>query len=710
MKFLKIIFIGILLLLTNTICQSKLPIVFSDKENMMNIGNSLQIMEDKTNRLSVSEVLNMTGFSESHQDVPNLGVSKSSYWIKFQLVNQTVEQKLILELQQPLMDEAELYSISKNGNFIKQRIAEDLPFYKRRYKQPNYLFELNIVPNDTAFYLMKVKSGEQILLPMKIGTCEKILEELDTKDLIFGLYAGIILVMFFYNLFIYLTTLDKSYLYYIIYTACVGLTQANLLGYCFKYLWPDFTWLANQSSYLLPALVGFALTLFVISFLQTKKYTPRLHKGLFILTGIYVLCILLAFAGLYDVSYKLVQLDGMATALYLIFIAIIIAGKGYKPAKFFLLAWFIFLTGVCFFAMKDFGILPYNTFTIYTMPAGSAFEVMLLSFALADRINVLKKEKEASQTQALVALQENERIITEQNVMLESKVKERTFELETSNTNLKETQSQLVNAEKMASLGQLTAGIAHEINNPLNFVMANIKPLKNDVDDIFSLLTKYGDIKNADNLEEKLKEINDFKEKNDTNYLFTEINKLLKGIDDGAYRTAEIVKGLKVFSHLGETDLKQTNIIEGLDSTLVILNSNINSGKIKVVKEYDPKFPEIYCLGGQINQVFMNILNNSIHALAEKKDGKQENIIAIKTYSENNNAIIRIKDNGCGIPDKIKDKIFDPFFSTKAVGSGTGLGLSIVYNIIKSHNGAIIVESGQGKGTEFIIYLPISKS
>lgn len=710
MKFLTTIFTGIFLLLVNNMYSLKSPIIFSDNEKIIDIGNAIQILEDKTNNLSVFEALYSKQFIESTQNVPNLGISKSSFWIKFQVFNQTNEQKLVLELQQPLMDEAELFAILKDGSFIKQRISKDIPFYKRKYQQPNYIFDLNTPLKDTCIYLMKVRSGEQILLPMKIGTLEEISEELDINDLLFGIYTGVILVMFFYNLFIYLTTFDKNYLYYVIYTACVGLTQANLLGYCFKYLWPNFIWLANYSSYLLPAFVGFSLSVFVMAFLQTKNNIPKLHRGLYIFNGIYIVGILLAFAGIYDVSYKLVQVAGMGTAMYLLFISIILSRKGHKPAKFFLLAWSIFLIGVCFFAMKDFGILPYNNFTVYTMPAGSAMEVILLSFALADRINILKKEKEESQELVLRTLQENARIITEQNSLLESKVKERTSELETTNKNLKDTQSQLVNAEKMASLGQLTAGIAHEINNPINFVISNIKPLKNDISDIFSLLDKYSDIKSAENINEKLKEINDFRKKTDSNYLFTEINSLLKGIDEGAHRTAEIVRGLKTFARLDETDLKESDVLEGLDSTLVMLNSNIKSDKIRVIKKYDNQFPKIECLAGQINQVFMNILNNAIQAMSEIKDLQKEKTLTIKAYTKNNNAIIRIMDNGPGISDKIKNKIFDPFFTTKAVGSGTGLGLSIAYNIIKEHKGEITVESEEGKGTEFIISLPIPKS
>ncbi|HET7819478.1 MAG TPA: ATP-binding protein, partial [Bacteroidia bacterium] len=335
---------------------------------------------------------------------------------------------------------------------------------------------------------------------------------------------------------------------------------------------------------------------------------------------------------------------------------------------------------------------------------GTTLEVLLFSFALADRINILKKEKEDSQRAALEALKENEKIVREQNIVLETKVKERTVELETSNKNLKDAQSQLVNAEKMASLGQLTAGIAHEINNPINFVVSNVKPLKRDVEDILLLLTKYGEIQDDKNLSEKLKNIKELKEQLDADYLIEEINQLLKGIDEGASRTSEIVRGLKNFSRLDEDDLKLADIHEGIDSTLAVLNNNIVKAGVTIVKEYN-KFPPIECYPGKLNQVFMNILNNAIQVLVSSKADHGE--IRIKTALIEKTVRISIKDNGPGMTEEVKHKIFEPFFTTKNVGEGTGLGLSIAYGIIEKHKGEIHVESAPGNGAEFIITLPV---
>jgi two-component system NtrC family sensor kinase len=403
------------------------------------------------------------------------------------------------------------------------------------------------------------------------------------------------------------------------------------------------------------------------------------------------------------------EINAILVSVYMLFTSIIILKKGYKPAKFFLIGWSIFLIGICIYVLKDFGFLPYNIFTRYTMHFGTAAEVILLSFALADRINILKQEKEQSQTEALLALQKNEKLIIEQNVVLENRVQERTIELKHTNeelnstlSNLKDAQTQLVNVEKMASLGQLTAGIAHEINNPINFVSANIKPLKLDFIDILGLIKEYETITPETDLTIKLKDIENYKEQIDLTYLITEIESLISVIDDGAQRTIEIVAGLKNFSRLDESDIKIANINEGIRSTLILLKSAIPKNTTVITDLGN--IPSIDCLPGKLNQVFMNLLSNAIYAITKKKTD-DENKIIIKTYELNDHIYVSIEDTGIGMTDTVKAKVFDPFFTTKDVGEGTGLGMSIVYKIIESHQAKIEIESEFGVGTKMTLIL-----
>jgi signal transduction histidine kinase len=267
---------------------------------------------------------------------------------------------------------------------------------------------------------------------------------------------------------------------------------------------------------------------------------------------------------------------------------------------------------------------------------------------------------------------------------------------------LKMAQRQLVQSEKMSSLGLLTAGIAHEINNPINFVSANVNPLRRNLDDVLKILGSYQALASSQNMQEALAKIHQEEKHLDLAVSVEEIGKLLDGIQEGATRTAEIVQGLRNFSRTDEQALKLADLNQGLDSTLMLLHNKYKE-RIEIEKDYG-NLPEIECFPGQLNQVFMNILSNAVQAIHEKGS------VYIKTRQRGEQVEVRIKDTGMGMPEDVRKHIFDPFFTTKDVGVGTGLGLSISYGIIEKHNGTIEVESSPGIGTEFIITLPIHQS
>jgi two-component system NtrC family sensor kinase len=289
---------------------------------------------------------------------------------------------------------------------------------------------------------------------------------------------------------------------------------------------------------------------------------------------------------------------------------------------------------------------------------------------------------------------------------LENRVAQRTQDLKEKNDSLniamqelKHAEAQLVQAEKMSSLGVLTAGIAHEINNAVNFISGNINPLKTDVDDLIQVAAKYIAITPETLQPATISEINNFMREIDLPYTIEETHHLLAGMEDGTNRTTEIVKNLRTFSRLDEGALKLTNIHHNIDSTLMLLKNQYRD-RVTIIKQYGD-VPEIEVFPGKINQVIMNMLVNAIHAIPETGE------VYISTMRQANNIVISIRDTGVGIRKEHISKIFEPFFTTKDVGKGTGLGLSISYTIIQEHHGTIDVKSDIGKGCEFIITLPI---
>lgn len=305
------------------------------------------------------------------------------------------------------------------------------------------------------------------------------------------------------------------------------------------------------------------------------------------------------------------------------------------------------------------------------------------------------------------------RSLRQRSETLEKMVKERTEQLEKKNNELattvktlEDTQQQLVVSEKMASLGQLTAGIAHEINNPINFISSNVHALKMDFQDMQNVLKKVKELENAKDPVKLTNELILLGKQLDFDLLEEEISELLGGIERGTERTVNIVSSLRTFSRNSTDNFSRADIHEGLDSTITILNSQLN-GHISIKKVYGD-IPLIKCQISRLNQVFLNIINNSIQAINAKSNGVlHPGLIKIGTQKMGDQIQISIKDNGNGMDETTRKRLFEPFYTTKDVGEGTGLGLSISYGIIEQHNGKIDVFSAPGEGTEFLIYLPL---
>ncbi len=267
------------------------------------------------------------------------------------------------------------------------------------------------------------------------------------------------------------------------------------------------------------------------------------------------------------------------------------------------------------------------------------------------------------------------------------------------NKKLEDAQDQLLQSDKLASIGQLAAGVAHEINNPVGFVHSNLGSLKGQVEDLLKVLEAYKRAEPAlAGHTEILAEIEQAKAAADLEFMQDDIASLINESLDGISRIKKIVDDLKDFSHVDSADWQHANLEMGLDSTLNIVWNEIKY-KAEVLKEYGG-LPEIECIASQLNQVFMNLLVNAAHAIEER------GTITLRTGFDENNVWVDIADTGKGIKPEHLKRIYEPFFTTKPVGKGTGLGLSLAYGIVKRHHGRLEVRSELGKGTTFRITLP----
>ncbi|MEH1944990.1 MAG: ATP-binding protein [Nostoc sp.] len=348
--------------------------------------------------------------------------------------------------------------------------------------------------------------------------------------------------------------------------------------------------------------------------------------------------------------------------------------------------------------------LKLKDFAIHDPIVDFLFLLQAQNTALVDAKNLTSELKQQrAQLRSVLQIKENLAEAEAQSKKLERSLRE-----------LQQTQAQLVQAEKMSSLGQLVAGVAHEINNPVNFIYGNLKYAKDYTQCLVKLVHLYQQFyaNPVPEIQEYIKEI-------ELDFLLNDLPKILNSMQVGAERISEIVLSLRNFSRLDEAEKKRVDIHQGLDSTLLILQNRfkntVDHPGIKVVKNYG-NLPLVDCYAGQLNQVFMNIISNAIDAF-DKYNNKRAiaeihanpNTITITTEVIETKCAIRIADNGSGMTEAVKERLFDPFFTTKPVGKGTGLGLSISYQIVvEKHGGTLRCVSEPGQGTEFWIEIPLS--
>lgn len=313
-------------------------------------------------------------------------------------------------------------------------------------------------------------------------------------------------------------------------------------------------------------------------------------------------------------------------------------------------------------------------------------------------------------------LEEQNTLLQQSQQELEQRVEARTAELVQTVDRLQKAQIQLIHSEKMSSLGQLVAGVAHEVNNPVNFIHGNITHAAQYLQDLLELVNLYDEC-----CDEIPAEVRDKIEEIELDFLKEDLPKILSSMKTGTDRIRHIVRSLQLFSRLDEADCKCADLNEGLESTLILLGSRLQGDgdrpPIQTIAKYG-KLPQIECYPGQLNQVFMNVLANAIDTLEDAISSAQKlpNYVPTIWISTEvklgddrsaDSVAIRIADNGLGIPPAIQHRVFDPFFTTKPVGKGTGLGMSVSYSIVvEQHRGTLTCNSVPGEGTEFIITIP----
>ncbi len=652
----------IISLLTTLYSFGQSTVILDPNMELLNIGKQTLYLEDPTLAVSIDELLKNTAnfkFEASPQEAINFSSTASAYWLKFD-IKKTTPGNYYLNVGSAYIDAISLYEIDQNNTIITTRhTGDDLPFDSREIAVGNYLFALNFEVGTTRTFYLRVKSDQPLFFPFKVGTLKNFVAYEHDLDFLQGMYFGFMLLIFLYNLFLYFSTKEKIYLFYIGYVFSMTWFMASVFGYFFEYFWPNAPFI-NQSVVASSGLTMITATLFTQNFLGTKKSNPKMHKGSMLFLIIGVLVCVLVISGFRIEGLKLAQGGLLLMAIYFLILGIQFKIKGYRPAKFYLLAWGALIVGIVFAILESLNITPVTPY-LNAMQIGSALEVLLLSFALGDRINIYKKEKEEAQYEALFASRKNEKLIGEQNILLESKVKERTKEVAKQN-------EELLNLNKEKDM--LVNIVAHDLRTPLSHIKGFIQLLNLTPSELTADQKTYLSEMDtsADRLTHMIARILNI------HTLETKEIKLLKKI----VNLNELV-GTVVHSFEPTAEAK--------DITILMTPSE---------KKYFIEIDENYLI-----QVLENLISNAI------KFSEKGNKVVLAVNAHNEKTSIEVQDFGPGISKDDQKKLFGKFqrLSAKPTAgeSSTGLGLSIAKKYVEAMNGTIHCESQLGVGTKFTI-------
>lgn len=646
------------------------PFVIEQNQSRTELGLHLEYLEDKDGKLGLKDVRGKGMHSQWHPNskaTPNFGYTRSAYWLRgtlYQSGSETTSRTL--QIAYAVLDDVQLYLV-RNGELAETfQTGDGFPFEQRPVWNRNFLFPLEIDAGETVEYYLRIQTTSSVQVPLTLWENQAFGRAEQSAIHTQAIYYGVILVMALFNLFLFFSIRERTYLYYVVYASLTGLFFASLKGSAYQYLWPDSTAWNGISLYLIGPILFACLTLFAIDFLHLKETTPKGFKFSVGVLAANAVGVIAAIILPYSISVPITIFSVLLTVIFCLIAGSILWARGQKPAKYFTLAFAMFLLGTIIFLLNKLGVLPRNGFTENAIILGSALEVTLLSMALGARIQFLKEEKTKAEIDA------------------------------------KHSHIQLIQSEKMAALGHLISSIGHEISNPLGCIN-----LANDINRM--ALADFR--KMFDSL---------FDDSPEAKEIYTTLNekldKVVANISNQEIASNQLLEISKALRSQAREDLEETsfNINEVIRETLVIVSGKLKT--LEIVTQLED-LPPVTGHRSQIGQVVTNLLSNAADALEEKRlairekgehfNGKIQVTTSIRHNGEASEVSLIVADNGNGVPKDIQEKIFESFFTTKEAGTGTGLGLSMSADIIHEHHGHLRVTNDTDLGgARFEIRLP----
>jgi two-component system, sensor histidine kinase LadS len=626
----------------------------NDTIEKYSLGLNLDILEDTEKKISIEDINNPETtklFRKNEETAPNLGISNSRFWIRFNIQNSSKMEKWFLEVPNPHIHIINLYIPKKGGEFEIIKGGNILPFFERKIETEGFSYELFIKNEPSTYYLEIENSHDALVVPLNISSGNKFYNNIIITYSAYGLYYGVMIAMLLYNFFIYITIRDKTYLYYSFYIIFFMIHVLKDNGLAYRFLWPESPeWNRISFAFTIP-MANLGANNFVQYFLETDKNSRGLYITLQLSKSIIILSSVLGYF-LLDLStnIEIATIEAGLNTLFLFIIGIIAFIKNINSSGLFLIAWSPLLIGGLSTILMNFDILPYNLFTAYAIQIGTALESILLSISLANRIRIIKNEKEDAQ-----------------NKLIESN------------------KLALLNLEKAnIQKDEFLTNTSHEFKTPLNAIIGLSESLIGGV---------------AGPINPSMSE--------NLNYILNSGRRLNNLIND-------ILDISKLKNSELQLNFKSLNLRNIVQHSLLPFNQIIANKSIKIINNISPEAPYVFADEGRLLQILYNIIGNSlkftesgeilIYAMYDTK---------IIHYQGDSKITISISDTGIGIPEeKLKD-IFLPFeqvdTGVQRKYGGTGLGLSITKKLIELHGGKIWVSSSPLEGSTFYFTLPISK-
>lgn len=660
----KPIFVVFLLLALSSIGQPVDTFIELNSENeLINIGNQIYLFEDKEGTLTIEDIIKdeyQGLFRKSEKDIPSFGVTRSKIWVKFTVENR-IGEKIFLEIAQPMSWYIDFYKPDSTGRPVLNRQTGIMrPLNSREVRHNFYLFSLSSSPKPQTYYC-SIQSEAVLTLFFTLGTLQSLSEKNYYYVLFFGAFSGLMIIMLLYNLFIYFTVRDKIYLYYCGYLLS-GLFLFNFLSDNYGYTLNIITYFPNYLFVFTFFNVLF-ISLFVLKLLKAKKKDLVYKITVFHVLVSLLIAVINIVTGHFIAYIQFSQLFSLSFYIYIFIYSLWQYKNGNINARFVVFGFSFYLLGVVVFLADTLGLLPHNFFTLNAIVFGTSLEVFMFSIALGDRINIMREERKASHAALLAKTQENERLVMEQNILLEKKVAERTALLDQQAKQLS-----MANSTK----DQLFSIIGHDLRTPIAGLQG-----------VLTLIMS-GDITQKE-FESVSKELLG----KVRNLSFT-LNNLLKWANSqmGGMAPAPL----------------STSLIALANENTDFLESMFNDKKI-TLRNHIPQEALVWADANQISVVFRNLISNALKFTPEGGE--------IKLFAEKleNYWKVSIQDSGVGIPlDKLnlvfkKNQAFTTY-GTKGE-KGTGLGLVLCQEMIEKNNGQIGVDSQEGKGTTFFFTLPL---